>query len=336
MQQGIAEINSIEKNSPAPAGGNHFFVPGASAAMRELERMMADIAPTNIPVLLVGESGTGKEVVAVQIHRLSLRPHDRFVKLGCATLGPESFNGGSEFHSAGGGANAATVLLDEISDLSAECQRKLLHVLPDEDSAAPLGTNARLICSTRRNLEQELRTGNFREELYYRINGVCLRIPPLRQRKEDLPALVNFFLTKYAAMYGRPRPSLTAEAIKIFFEHAWPGNVRELENVVKKIVALGDEAVALKDFFASQVAARPDVREDVPVSKEIGNFGMREGLSLKEAARMASRQTEREMILRVLNQTRWNRKRAAVELRISYKALLYKLKQIGMDRPAES
>src|SRR5262249_55574861 len=139
--------------------------------------------------------------------------------------------------------------------------------LPEEDSSTPHAANARLICSTRRNLEQEMRAGRFREELYYRINGVCLRIPPMRQRKEDLPALVNFFFTKYAALYGRQRPSLSAEGLKTFFDHSWPGNVRELENVVKKIVALGDETVALKDFSISREVPSEAVRDSsVPIT----------------------------------------------------------------------
>jgi two-component system response regulator AtoC len=307
-----------------PVPGNHVYVPALSPAMRAVERIITDIAPTDIPVLLVGESGTGKEVVAAQIHRLSPRRHEPFVKLSCAALTSEFFNA-----RARGGSNGASVsgvfLLDEISELDAACQPKLLNALPDveavqlEGALVPLG--ARVICTTSRNLEEEMRAGRFREELYYRVNGVCLRLPPLRHRKEDIPVLVGYFLSKYAAQFGRPQPKLSGHALAQFSEYDWPGNIRELENVVKKIVALGDERAAIADLRARSTA-------------QAGNGG--EVVSLKDAARAASRQAERELILKVLGRTRWNRKRAAQELRISYKALLYKLKQIGLDDYAAS
>ena len=157
----------------------------------------------------------------------------------------------------------------------------------------------------------------FRSELYYRINGVCLRVPPLRERQSDIPELVEFFLTKYAAQLGRPRPNVTGATLQNFLNHPWPGNVRELENVVKRIVALGDEHFA----FAEPVDAPP-----TPATTPNARVH-----SLKAAARAASREAERELILQTLTRTRWNRKRAAQELQISYKSLLYKLKQIGLD-----
>ncbi len=317
--------------------GNHFFVPGPSAAMRTLERMLADIAPTNIPVLVVGESGTGKEVVAVHIHRLSARAHDAFVKFNCGAISPEglSWNGAGEngrSHSSPG-----TLFLDEISELSPAAQQHLLHSLPAGEDAAP-GSVPRIICATSRNLEEELRAGRFREELYYRLNGVCLRLPPLRQRREDIPALVNFCLAKFATLYNRPRPALSVAAELLFASYDWPGNVRELENVVKMIVALGDETVALEDLTAPRLRRSHEPRRH-PGEPPAGN-GHTEaflsdgvGISLKEAARAASRSAERALILKALGQTRWNRKRAAEQLRISYKTLLYKLKQIGLEEP---
>ena len=162
-----------------------------------------------------------------------------------------------------------------------------------------------------------MRAGRFRSELYYRINGVCLRLPPLRDRKEDIPLLVESFLTKYAAEFGRPRPSLSPRALRMLLDYSWPGNIRELENAVKKIVALGAENLALPDLVAEPAEIRTEVNET-------------RSYSLKAAARAASREAEREMILEALARTRWNRKRAAQELQISYKSLLYKLKQIGL------
>ncbi|MCL5289242.1 MAG: sigma 54-interacting transcriptional regulator [Acidobacteria bacterium] len=304
---------------------NHAYVPALSPAMRAVERVIADIAPTDIPVLIEGESGTGKEVVAAQIHRLSLRRCELFTKVSCAALTPEFFSGRA--HTGANGAESCGIfLLDEISELEPACQPKLLHVLPDgealplEGALATLG--ARVICTTSRNLEEEMRAGRFREDLYFRINGVCLRLPPLRHRKEDVPVLAHYFLSKYAAQFGRPQPKLSGYVLGQFAEYDWPGNIRELENAAKKIVALGDERAAVADLRA-RVAAQ-------------GNNGGAETLSLKDAARAASRHAERELILKVLGRTRWNRKRAAQELQISYKALLYKLKQIGLDDQAVS
>lgn len=295
---------------------NHVFVPGVSAAMQAVERVVADIAPTSIPVLLTGESGTGKEVLAMHIHRQSRRAHQPLAKLNCPTLTPEAING--NLRGQGHGMQGVgTILLDEVGDLSAASQAKLLHSLP-EDSEQPVAP-PRIISCTRRNLDEELRVGHFREELYYRLNGVCLRLPPLRQRREDIPALADYFSHKYALQFERPRPRLEPGVMQALQEHCWPGNVRELENVVRKMVALGDAALALADLQSG--------RNEAKSSAGAG------GVSLKEAAREAARQAERELILRVLGRTRWNRKRAAQELRISYKALLYKLKQIGLEDP---
>jgi two-component system response regulator AtoC len=183
---------------------------------------------------------------------------------------------------------------------------------------------ARLICGTVRDLEAEVRSGRFREDLYYRINGVCLRLPPLRQRKEDIADLMNHFLAKYAEDFHRPIPVLSADTRQLFHDYAWPGNIRELEDAAKAIVALGDEAVAMGGLRAMLMKSERTVGE--------------ERISLKQAARAASREAEKELILKVLTRTRWNRRRAAQQLQISYKALLYKLKQIAgaeMERSSQ-
>ena len=161
----------------------------------------------------------------------------------------------------------------------------------------------------------EVRAGNLREDLYYRISGVCLRLPPLRQRREDIAALTEHFLRKYAREFQRPVPALSEETHRLFQEYSWPGNVGELENAAKAIVALGDETIAMGGLRA--MLMKPD----------LGSNGSR--VSLKQASRAASREVEKEIILRTLTRTRWNRRRAAQDLQISYKALLYKLKQIG-------
>jgi len=303
-----------------------FFLDTVSPAVRALEHIIAEIAPTDIPVLLVGESGSGKEVTALRIHRLSRRREERFFKLVCATVAPEALE--QPLHAAEratdveGVSSAGTVFLDEISDLDPACQLKLLQVLPDGDVIPHAHClRARVISSTGRNLEEEIRAGRFREDLYYRLNGVCLRLPPLRNRKEDIPAVTDFFLAKYATQLGRPKPSLSSRTLGRLLDCSWPGNVRQLEYVVKKIVALGDERLALGDLGTFTSEPNPP-REAV------------ERFSLKQVARTASRQAERELILKALDRTHWNRKRAAQQLQISYKALLYKLKQIGLDDSA--
>jgi len=306
------------------------FVSGSSPAVLTLETIVAEIAPTSIPVLLVGESGTGKQMLAQRIHALSPRCEEALLKVTCAAmtgqrLGAElGTNGHDGYKSSRRGPYSppGTLLLDEISELDADCQRTLLYALPDgEENSGDQLLGARLISTTGRNLGEEIRNGRFRSDLYFRINGVCLRLPPLRERKEDIPVLAEFFLAKHAGLLGRPYRGLKPRTLQIFSEYSWPGNIRELENVARSIVALGDE-----DLAAGQLVATPTKR----ASASLANMD-----SLKAASRAASRETEREMILRALERTRWNRKRAARELQISYKSLLYKLKQIGLpDEPA--
>ena len=301
----------------------HYFVPGTSLAMQALERVMAQVAMTDIPVLLCGESGTGKEELAFRIHQISGRQTRGLIKLICASLTGEAL--GELIRETDGGANAEnpptgiTVFLDEVTELNPHCQSRLLYSLPEGD-AIPTSAllRGRVISSTSQDLEEEVRSGRFRKELYYRLKGVSLRLPPLRERKEDIAALVEIFLTKHSEMLALPKPAVSPRTLHLMHEYNWPGNIRELENVVKKLVAVGDETAALSDLggVGSSTGGAPDHSEKV---------------SLKEAARAASRQAERELIQLVLTRVRWNRKRAAQELQISYKALLYKLKQMGLD-----
>jgi two-component system, NtrC family, response regulator AtoC len=300
------------------------FVGGICAAMQTLESVLAEIAATNIPVLLVGESGTGKAMFAHRLHSLSARSEERLVSITCAAMNPAllteelelNVNGASGIPSAE--SSIGSVFFEEISELDAACQRSLLYALPGDGTARRGALTARVISTTSRNLDEEMRAGRFRSELYYRINGVCLRLPPLRDRREDIPILVEFFLTKHSAQFGKPRPSLSPRAMRMLLDHPWLGNIRELENVVKKIVALGHEHLALSELTAVPVERPVEVSEP-------------RAYSLKQAARAASREAERDLILKALEHTRWNRKRAAQELQISYKSLLYKLKQIGVQ-----
>jgi len=317
-------MNHHTSTSQVAASDGQEFVGGISEAIRALESMLAEIAPTDIPVLLIGESGTGKAMYAHHLHRLSPRRQESVVRVVCAAMTPSTF--GVEFglnseRNGNGTRNpVGTVVFDEISELDPACQRSLLHALPDGGTGLRRGlVTARVVSTTNRNLDEEMRAGRFRRELYYRINGVCLRLPPLRERKEDIPLLAECLLAKHASQYGRPLPTLSARTLELFAEHSWPGNIRELENVVKKIVALGDEHLAVAEL------------EAVPRETPDPEAARPRGYSLKAAARAASREAERELILKALARTRWNRKRAAQELQISYKSLLYKLKQIGLQ-----
>jgi len=295
------------------------WIPGASAAIQTIESMIAEIAPTNLPVLLVGESGTGKEMFANRVHQLSRQSARPLARISCASMKPATLCAELGLDSSDEeGSKPGSVLLDEIGELDAACQRDLLCALPD--GARPRqGIQARLISTTSRNMDEEMRAGRFRSELFYRISCVCLRLPPLRERKEDIPVLFDFFLTKHAAELGRPRPLLRPQTLQIFLDHPWPGNIRELENVVKEIVALGDERLAVAELSVSTAGKKRTQASPL------------QNCSLKAAARAASREAERELIMQALTRTRWNRKRAAQELQISYKSLLYKLKQIGFQ-----
>ncbi len=305
----------------------HYFVDTLSAAMRDVEQVIAHVAPTDFPILLIGESGVGKEAIASHIHRHSRQNQKAFAKIVCGALTPELFEmlrrDSEDDNGHGGGSRIGTLFLDELTDLASSCQVSLLQAFPDGE-VNPLGRflSARIISTTSKTseeLERALDRGSMRRDLFYRLNGVCLRLPPLRERKEDIPPLVEFLLRKNSLQLGRPQPSLSKRALQIIQEYPWPGNIRELENVVKKIVALGSDS-AVSDLGPSVTATQ-------------NSNGNVENLSLKQAARAASRQVEKELILKVLTRTHWNRKRAAQHLQISYKALLYKLRQIGLDEP---
>jgi len=310
------------------------FVRGVSPAMRALERVIADVAPTDVPILLVGESGTGKEVVALEVHRRSRNSNELFVKCNCAGLVPESLRihlGNAASAGPERTGRSGTTFFDDISRLDAINQNVLLQFLSENGSAPQRHwLRDRVISSTTRNLEEEMIAGLFREELYYRINGVCLRLPPLRQRQEDLPLLLDHFLKKYASSFERPEPRLSSAAMESLRRHSWPGNIRELENLARKLVILGDEELALSDLALGSSPNATEPRRDAALDNRPNKTR-----SLKAAAREASRNVERKLILNSLERTHWNRKRTARELQISYKALLYKLKQLDIDGAAD-
>lgn len=299
-----------------------------SPAGQAVERIIAEVAKTEMPVLIIGESGTGKEVTARLIHELSPRRQGPFVRCACSTLGADALGkllrGQNVGHRSSSLRAGFTLFLDGVTELRPSCQQKLLQFLP-EDNVIENESNfvVRMISSTSRSLKDEVEAGRFREELYYRINGVCIRLPRLCQRKEDILALVDLFLAKYSRQFGRRKPSLSTSAQRALQDYSWPGNIRQLKNAVKRIVVLGDERLALADL--------PPMSED---SEPLAKASQIQ--SLKEAGRAAARKAENHLILKALDRTRWNRKRAAKELGISYKALLYKLKDIGLDRSTKA
>jgi two-component system response regulator AtoC len=296
------------------------FVCGRSALIQSFNTAVLEIAATDIPVLLFGESGTGKEVYGRLIHRLSKRRH-ALTKLSCRTLERGElvarWRNHSDANAEAGEAESRTLFLDGIDELDSTCQKVLISLLPDGESTKNGAQRARLISSSCRNLDQEIEAGRFRRELYFRISGVCLHLPPLRDRKDDIPALMEHFLTKHAEP-GCKVPVLNQAETALLTKHDWPGNIRELENLAKRIIALGDAGRVLNGF-------RPVVKAESRLPEKPQEF------SLKVAARAASRQAERELILKALEKTRWNRKRAASDLQISYKSLLYKIKQTGLE-----
>jgi DNA-binding NtrC family response regulator len=295
------------------------FVEGVSASMRPVEAVIRELAHTGVPVLLLAERGAGKHVTAQRIHGMSPRAGQPFRWLQCSSLRPEDLDADGNV----GQPSPGTIYLEEIADLSPECQKRLLEEFLEE--ADGNGSRARLICGSVRDLEVEVRAGRLREDLYYRISGVSLRLPPLRQRREDIPFLIGHFLRKYARDFRRTVPDLSAETLRLFLDYAWPGNLRELEDAARVLVALGDEQVALGGL-------RAHLRKPDAGGNHFAKDGSKDGArSLKAASRAASREAEKELILEVLTRTRWNRRRAAQELQISYKALLYKLKQIGYE-----
>jgi two-component system, NtrC family, response regulator AtoC len=288
-------------------GGARVWIESVSAGMRTVEAVIRELSQNDVPMLVVAEHGSGKAAAAARIHILSGRASESF----------QVYHGreASEEILAARDGQGGTVYLQDVGDLTAAAQKELVRQIGlngAEQRRVP-----RFICGTSRELEPEVKAGKFREDLYYRISGVCLRLPPLRQRKEDIPLLRDWFLSAAARDFCRAVPVLSPETQNFFLEYNWPGNIRELKDAARAIVALGDETLAMGGLRS--------------LLRRVDRGGNGEKISLKDAARAASREAEREIILQVLTRTRWNRRRAAQELQISYKALLYKLKQIGYE-----
>ncbi len=289
------------------------FVPGCSPAMRALENVIDHIASLHDPILIVGEAAVGKHALAFRIHQLSRRLGESFRDLMASQVTPKSLEFPERKDAA---TRPGTLALLEVGDLSIAAQDRLAELYFSDHQRLP--ALPRLIATSARDLRQEVRQGRFRADLFSAISSVCLLIPALRFRKSDIPALADHYLQVYADAFGRRKPALTGSALAFLAAHDWPGNFDEFKTAMKMWTAVGDEHLALAALRAMATQNR----------SEDGEYRLR---SLKQTSKAASRQAEKELILDVLSSTGWNRKRAAQQLQISYKALLYKLKQIHQE-----
>ncbi|MFP8880731.1 MAG: sigma-54 dependent transcriptional regulator [Myxococcota bacterium] len=324
---------------------------GDNQKMREIRDIVEQVADTDITVLVRGDSGTGKEVIARQLYQLSSRRDKPFVKVNCAALPSELLESelfGFEKGAFTGAqkrklgkfeyANHGTIFLDEISEMHPSLQAKLLQVLQDGEfsrlgSESDVHVDTRIIAATNRNLEEAVSDGSFREDLYYRLNVVTVHLPPLRERKDAIPMLIDQFLQKNNQQYNKSVKQLNLETMEALQRYDWPGNIRELENMVRRMVVLGNEQAVIDEI--EQLSQRTSNAEEVKDSLDLdalgADFSGAQGVDLKRISRRAAQLAEKRVIERVLEQTRWNRKVAAERLQISYKALLYKMKENGLS-----
>ena len=317
-----------------------FFV-AASPAMRKIRSQSALVANVDIPVLLLGESGTGKEVLARLIHKLSPRAHRTFLKVNCAAVPADLLESELFGYEAGAftGAthakpgkfelcNKGTILLDEIGEMPPLLQAKLLHVLQDQQfsrlgSRSVIKVDVRILAATNINIPEALANKRLREDLYYRLNAFTLQLPPLRDRKEEIPILLKHFMSRLSERYARAPLPLSPMLMQACLEYAWPGNLRELNNFIKRYLILGDEKLAIAELQPKVDGS--GARFDAPPARPNEASG-----GLKSLARSAKDEAEAEAIAKALDETNWNRKQAAALLKISYKALLYKIRQYGI------
>ena len=360
------EVSSSNDKPVAPANKQILF--GTSPQMRELQDLIAEIGWSEAPVLIQGETGTGKEVLARELHACSPRAKKIILKLNCAALPSElveselfgyergAFTGAVDkkpgmFALADGG----TILLDEIGDMDFKLQAKLLQVLQDQEfqrlgGKDTIKVNVRVIAATHRDLEKAIADGSFREDLYYRLNVIDVRVPPLRERKEDIIPLAEFLVRKHSPP-GAPALQIPPTLKELFLQYRWPGNVRELENTIRKFIVFRGARSIEQDLHHKLQSAHVNgssshgiapVHEpspmDMPVPTPAADAAMPSSgaASVLEQVARAKREAERAAIMGALKSTNWNRKQASVLLRIDYKALLYKMKRLSIrkEKPA--
>lgn len=311
----------------------------SSKRMGEISAQCSLVARVDLPVLILGESGTGKEVIAQYIHKMSLRGNKMFLKVNCAAMPADLLE--SELFGYEQGAftgamkskpgkfemcNQGTILLDEIGEMPPALQAKLLQVLQDGSfsrlgSRSSVRVDVRVIAATNIDMKTAILHKTFREDLYYRLNGFTLTLPPLRERKEEIPVMLEYFMRKLGEKYGREPLTISAQLMNACMGYEWPGNLRELENFVKRYLVLADDQAMIHELLPMRGAA------PAPAPEMSGAHG------LKGLVRSVKDDAEAVAIARALEITRWNRKQAADELKISYKALLYKIRQYNLIPP---
>jgi two-component system, NtrC family, response regulator AtoC len=347
------------RSAPSSTGRPDFsMLFGTSPKMEDIKMTIDKVAETNATVLIRGESGTGKEMVARMVYQSSARADKPFVKVNCAAIPYElleselfgyeqgAFTGANrqkpgKFDQADGG----TLFLDEISEMHPSLQAKLLHVLQDGEFARlggkrDVSVDVRVLAATNKPLERDVADGKFREDLFYRLNVVSIHIPPLRERREEIPIFLEYFLARYSDYYNKRPAPFSDIAIQRMMDYSWPGNIRELENLVKRYTIVGNELQILRELSTHKpIVSSKSAEPESPTVKSLALAGgsaaaeleLAEQPSLLEIGRRAAMKAEREAIERTLLQTKWNRRQAAKLLKVSYKALLNKLKAYEED-----
>lgn len=318
-----------------------------SKKMHRIKAIIDQVSNTDVTVLIQGESGVGKEVVARSVHLNSSRKEKPFIKVNCAALPSELLESelfGYEKGAFTGAyrqkpgkfelADSGTIFLDEISEMSLSLQGKLLQVLQDREFSRLGGkkdirVDVRVLVATNKNIEEAVKQGRFREDLYYRLNVVNITIPPLRERREEIPVFVEYFIDKYSKKYQKTMNSLPDRVMKIFYQYHWLGNVRELENVIQRLIVLGNEKMIIDELSQHMKKDKSFNEKKVASSRKTRP-------SLKEIHREAMTKAEADIILRTLERMNWNRKKAASILNISYKAFLYKIKEYGLNKELDN
>jgi two-component system, NtrC family, response regulator AtoC len=321
------------------------FALWSSPKMQEVRDIITQAARTDVTVLITGETGAGKDLVARSIHHLGARRDGPFVKVNCAAVARELLESELFGHERGAftgahqlkigkfeAANDGTIFLDEIGDLDPALQGKLLHVLEDGHMSrvggrSSIKVNVRVVAATNQQLERAVLAAQFRQDLYYRLNVVRIAVPPLRERPEEIPLLIDHFIQRYMKIFQREQFSLSPEVRERLLKYRFPGNVRELENVIKRMIVLNNPRVDMGLLLAER-----DNGDDKRAPKQAKATAG----SLKDISRNAAQAAERAAILRTLEQTRWNRLRAAKLLNISYRSLLYKIKNCALNEEGRS
>ena len=327
----------VDEHKEIPIGDGRSFV-RSSRKMRDVENQAALVAQSDISVLILGESGTGKEVIAMYVHNASARRQKTFLKINCAAMPADLLESELFGHEQGAftGAHKAkpgkfetcaggTIFLDEIGEMPVALQAKLLHVLQDGTfsrlgSRTVMKADVRIIAATNVNIKEAIATRVFREDLYYRLNGFSLTLPPLRERREEIPLLASYFMRRSADKYGRAPLSFSPSLLNAMMQHSWPGNLRELENVVNRYLILAEEQPVIAELNPAALES-PTVEVSPERNHDAG---------LKQMVRNVKGEAEAAVIAQALEETRWNRKAAARNLKISYKALLYKIKNYNL------